>query len=50
MDAIVDTAAEVTIVSTEIYNAMRHPPNKLKDVALMAAGKCMSMKGCVVGP
>ncbi|MES9880179.1 MAG: RNase H-like domain-containing protein [Sedimenticola sp.] len=50
VDAVVDTAAEVTIISTEVYTAMKHPPQRVRDVTLLTAGKEQSMKGYIVGP
>jgi len=47
--AVVDTAAEVTIISEDVYNAMKVKPRKVKDVKLFAAGN-ESMNGSVVGP
>lgn len=50
IDAVVDTAAEVSIISTEVYCSMRNPPERVKSVTLLTAGKEMSMKGFIVGP
>jgi len=47
--AVVDTAAEVTIISEDVFNAMKVRPRKVKDVKLFAAGN-ESMNGSVVGP
>jgi hypothetical protein len=47
--AIVDTAAQVTIISESIFNQLKHKPNKLKDVKLYTAGKDMPMAGYIVG-
>ena len=47
--AVVDTAAEVTIISEDVFNAMKVRPRKVKDVTLIAAGN-ESMNGFVVGP
>ena len=48
--AVVDSAAEVTIVSDKVYETLKHPPKKLREVTLLAAGRQMAMKGFVVGP
>ena len=36
--AVVDSAAEVTIVSDKVYEALKHPPKKLREVTLQIAG------------
>jgi len=46
--AVVDTAAEVTIISEDVFNAMKVKPRKIKDVKMFAAGN-ESMNGSVVG-
>lgn len=48
--AIVDTAAQVTIISDKIYNSLRKQPPKLRLVKLLAAGRDMAMNGFVAGP
>ena len=48
--AVVDSAAEVTIISDRVYKALKSPPNKLKDVKLLTAGRQMDMQGFVAGP
>ena len=48
--AVVDSVAEVTIVSDKVYEALKHPPKKLKEVTLQTAGRQMAMRGFVVGP
>ena len=48
--AVVDSAAEVTIISDRVYKALKSPPNKLKDVKLLTAGRQMEMQGFVAGP
>ena len=47
--AVVDTAAEVTMLSKDVFNAMNVKPRKVKDVRLLVAGKKI-MNGFVVGP
>ena len=47
--AVVDTAAEVTIISEDVFNAMKVKPRKVKDVKLFAAGN-ETMNSSVVGP
>ena len=48
--AVVDSAAVVTIVSDMVYEALKHPPKKLREVTLQTAGRQMAMRGFVVGP
>lgn len=50
MAAVVDTAAEVTIISDSVYRSLPVKPNSLKSIKLHTAGKDMSMIGFVVGP
>ena len=47
---VLDSTAEVTIVSDKVYETLKHPPKKLWEVTLLAAGRQMAMKGFVVGP
>ena len=47
--AVVDSAAEVTIVSDKVYEALKHPPKKLREVTLQTAGRQMAMRGFIVG-
>ena len=48
--AIVDTAAEVTIISDRVLQALVPPPPKVRDVTLNTAGRDLKMQGQVVGP
>ena len=48
--AVVDTAAEVTILSDRIYDSLRPKPPIIKNVTLNTAGRNMKMKGMIVGP
>jgi len=48
--AVIDTAAEVTIISDKVYNDLEEKPVKLKTVILNTAGRKMKMKSFVVGP
>lgn len=50
VEAIVDTAAQVTIISDRLYNRLKRKPQKIREVKLLTAGRQMSMKGFVVGP
>ena len=50
MRAVVDTAAEVTILSDRLYNALDPKPPVIKTVFLYTAGRDMKMKGLIVGP
>ena len=47
--AVVDTAAEVTIISDRIFNELKPKPPCLKKVILRTAGRDLKMKGFVVG-
>ena len=49
VEAILDSAAEVTIISDQIYESLTPPPKKLYDVRLDTAGRQLSMKGFVTG-
>ena len=48
--AIVDTAAEVTIISDRVLQSLLPTPSKVRDVTLCTAGRDLKMKGQVVGP
>ncbi len=50
VDAIVDTAAEVTIISDRVYNSLSAPCRILKKVILNTAGRELKMNGFIVGP
>ena len=50
VEAVIDSAAEVTIISDKVYQSLRIPPKKLYDVRLDTAGRQLSMKGFVAGP
>ena len=40
----------MTIVSDKVYEALKHPPKKLREVTLQIAGRHMAIRGFVVGP
>ena len=48
--AIVDTAAEVTIISDKVYNSLNPKPPRVKSVTLNTAGRNMKMQGIIAGP
>ncbi|XP_053398062.1 uncharacterized protein LOC128556575 [Mercenaria mercenaria] len=48
--AVVDTAEEVTIISKEVFKALKILPRMVKDVKLLTAGKELSMSGFIAGP
>ena len=48
--AVVDTAAQVTIISDKVFNSLKHKPKKISDAKLLNAGRELSMTGMVVGP
>ena len=49
-DAVVDLAAEVTLVSDRIYRSFTPVPTILRRCRIATAGKELSVKGFVVGP
>ena len=50
IEAVLDSAAEVTIISDRIYESLATPPKKLYDVRLDTVGRQLSMNGFVAGP
>ena len=48
--AVVDSAAECTIISDKVYQSLHNKPAKLRDVKLMTAGRQLAIDGFVVGP
>ena len=50
MRAIIDTAAEVTLISDRMYSLLDPPPRRIREVILNTAGRDLKMKGFVVGP
>ena len=50
IEAVIDSAAEVTITSDRVYQSLTRPPKKLYDVRLDTAGRQLPMKGFVGGP
>ena len=50
LQAVVDTAAAVTIISDSIFRELEPKPPYLKKVILHTAGRDMKMEGFVVGP
>ena len=46
--AVVDTAAEVTIISDRVYQSMDPKPRRIKNITLKAAGRDMSMPGFIM--
>ncbi|KAH3772656.1 hypothetical protein DPMN_173998 [Dreissena polymorpha] len=50
VDAVIDSAAEVSLISERVYKAMKQPPPKQRDVKLLMTGRDASMQGFVVGP
>ena len=50
IEAVLDSAAEVTIISDRINESLATPPKKLYDVRLDTAGRQLSMNGFVAGP
>ena len=50
VDAVVDSGAQVSIISEKLYNSLQNPPKKLRMVKLQTAGKQLSMQGFIAGP
>ncbi|CAC5408722.1 unnamed protein product [Mytilus coruscus] len=56
VDAVVDTAAQVTLISEELYKSLKKPPLPpsplpiLKEVDMKTVGKGLQMNGFVSGP
>ncbi len=48
--AVIDTAAEVTIMSDRVYSKLANPGSIIRNVTLNTAGRELQMKGFVVGP
>ena len=48
--AVIDSAAECTIISDRVYQSLHNKPAKLRDVKLMTAGRQLAIDGFVVGP
>lgn len=50
MAAVIDSAAEVTILSDKIYNSLQDQPTILRKTVMYAAGRGMQMDTIIVGP
>ena len=50
MAAVIDSAAEVTILSDKIYNSLQDRPQILRKTVMYAAGRVMQMDTIIVGP
>ena len=50
LQAVVDTAAQVTLVSEEFYKSLDPAPPIRKEVVMNTAGKGMQMNGYIAGP
>jgi transposase InsO family protein len=50
VEAVVDTAAQVSIISDRVFQRLKKSPPKLRDVSLLTAGRKMTMRSFVVGP
>jgi hypothetical protein len=50
LQAVVDTAAQVTLVSEEFYKSLDPTPPIRKEVVMNTAGKGMQMNGYIAGP
>ena len=47
---MVDTAAQVTIMSDKVYNTLKQPPSRQSEVKFRAAGREMEMNGFQTSP
>ncbi len=50
VEAVVDTAAEATIISDKLYDSLTKKPKKVKSVTLLTAGRKLVMQGFIAGP
>ena len=50
LQAVVDTAAQVTLVSEEFYKSLDPAPPIHREVVMNTAGKGMQMNGFIAGP
>jgi hypothetical protein len=50
LQSVVDTAAQVTLVSEEFYKSLDPAPPIRKEVVMNTAGKGMQMNGYIAGP
>lgn len=50
VEAVIDTAAQVTIISDKLYESLIPKPSVLKRVVLHAAERDLKMTGCKIGP
>lgn len=50
VEAIIDTAAQVTIICDKLYESLIPKPHILKRVVLHAARRDPKMTGCKIGP
>ncbi|KAH3848766.1 hypothetical protein DPMN_091146 [Dreissena polymorpha] len=48
-NAVIDTAADVTVISDRMFHRLPKPPRVIKKLRLNAAGRDMSMSGFVFG-
>ena len=48
--AVIDTAAEVSIISDRVYSALKPQPPPLENIVLQTADRNQKMKASVVGP
>jgi len=50
VEAVVDSAAQVTIISDRIFNKLKNPPKKIHTLSLQTAGRQMYMQGFIADP
>lgn len=48
--AVIDTAAEMTIISDKLYQSLSEKPSAMCKVKTNMAGRYLSLTGCVYGP
>ncbi len=50
LEAVVDTAAQVTLISDQVYHKFREKPPVIKNISLNTAGRQMKLPGAIIGP
>ncbi len=48
--AVIDTAAEITLISDRVYHKLANPGSVIRKVTMNTAGRQLQMKGFIVGP
>ncbi|MES9879305.1 MAG: reverse transcriptase family protein, partial [Sedimenticola sp.] len=50
LEAVVDTAAQVTLISDQVYHRFKDKPPVIKNISLNTAGRQMKLPGAIIGP